>query len=164
MKKFALICILTFAGPIFANAATLDFPSDAPVASITIPDQWQPEGTATGVVATSDDGAVFISTDVATEESMDQVVSDAVDFLTNNGVKIDTSTQKQTPATMYDGLSISMVEWEGTDKDGPVSVSLAFVVPKEDTAVVVTYWGSKGAEDKHQDAIVQMLLSIRAAN
>ncbi|WEZ85550.1 hypothetical protein P6U16_26260 (plasmid) [Rhizobium sp. 32-5/1] len=59
MKKFALVCILTFAGPIFANAATLDFPSDAPVASITIPDSWQPEGTATGVVATSDDGAVF---------------------------------------------------------------------------------------------------------
>ena len=92
---------------------------------------------------------------------MDQVVSDAIDFLTDSGVKIDTSTQK-TPVTMYDGLSISMIQWEGMDKDGPVSVSLAFVVPNPDTAVVVTYWGSKGTEDKHQDAIVNMLLSIRA--
>lgn len=63
---------------------------------------------------------------------------------------------------MYDGLSILMIQWEGMDKDGPVSVSLAFVVPNPDTAVVVTYWGSKGTEDKHQDAIVNMLLSIRA--
>jgi hypothetical protein len=162
MKKFILISMLALAVPIFAQAATLKFPADAPVATITIPDSWGPKGTATGVVATSADGAVFISTDVANEQSMEQVVSDAIDFLTESGVNIDPATQTQMPATTVNGVNISTIQWDGTDTDGPVSVSLAFVIPKVDTAVVVTYWGSKGAEDKHSDAIVKMLLSIRA--
>jgi hypothetical protein len=163
MKKIILISLLALAIPALAQAKTLKFPSDAPVATITIPDSWEPKPTATGVVATSNDGAVFFSTDVADKASMEQVVSDAIDFLTDSGVTIDPATQKETPTQTINGVNISTIEWDGTDADGPISVSLAFVIPKADTAVVVTYWGSKGNEDKHADAIVKMILSIRAA-
>ncbi|MBP0685903.1 hypothetical protein J8J21_22925, partial [Mycobacterium tuberculosis] len=75
-------------------AATLTFPSEAPVASITIPNSWGPKETEGGIDATSDDSAIYLSVDVADAKTSDKVISDAIDFLTENGVKIDDSTKQ----------------------------------------------------------------------
>jgi hypothetical protein len=164
MKKIIAFALLAFASPLAAHAATLKFPSDKPIASITIPDSWKPEETESGVQGTSADSAVYLSADVANSKSIDKVVTDSIDFLTKNGVSIDQSTQKDTPVTEVNGLQMTTLEWDGKDEDGPVSVGLLFVSTSGDNALVVTYWGSKGDEDKHDAEVKAIVASIKPVN
>ncbi|MBB3571930.1 hypothetical protein FHX05_006081, partial [Rhizobium sp. BK491] len=97
MKKIFALALFVLASPFGAQAATLTFPGDKPVASITIPDSWKPEETDGGVQGTSDDSAVYLSVEVANGKSMEKVVTGAIDFLAKNKVTIDPSTQKETP-------------------------------------------------------------------
>ena len=161
MYRAFVYALIAASIPLMADAATLKFPSDAPIASIIIPDSWQPEETETGVQATSSDSAVYFSVDVADSKSLDKVTSDAIDFLSKNGVKVDVKTQKETPVSEVNGLQMSTLDWEGEDEDGPVSVGMAFIAKSGDEALVVTYWGTKGEEDKHDSEIASMMMSIK---
>lgn len=162
MKKIIAFALLALTSPIAAHAATLTFPGDKPVASITIPDSWKPEETeGGGVQGTSDDSAVYLSAEVASDKSIDKVVSSAIDFLAKNKIAIDTSTQKETPTTDVNGLQMATLEWDGKDEDGPVSIGLLIVQVNADNALVVTYWGDKGEEDKHDAEVKAIVTSIK---
>jgi hypothetical protein len=162
MKTFA---VATFAALLLSTAAyagDMSFPSDAPVATITIPDDWGPKETETGVDATSPDDAVYLSADVATAKDTAGVVQDAVKWLGEQGITVDTATEKQTTDTV-NGMPMTAVYWDGTDKDGPVSIGLAAVTIGADTNIVFTYWGTKGDEDKDEKAIIDIVRSLKPA-
>ncbi|MGV1760392.1 histidine kinase [Rhizobium sp. A22-96] len=160
-KKIIALALLVFASPLAVHAATLKFPSEKPVASITIPDSWKPEETDSGVQGTSADSAIYLSADVASSKSMDKVVTDAIDFLAKNKITVDPSTRKETPVTDVNGMQMTTLEWDGSDEDGPVSVGLLFVQTSGDNALVVTYWGTKGEEDKHAAEVQAIIASIK---
>ncbi|MBZ5761123.1 MULTISPECIES: histidine kinase [Rhizobium] len=163
MKKLLLVAsAMAFAFPLLAQAETLKFPSDAPIASVTIPHSWAPKETETGIDATSDDSAVYFSIDVADEKSSDKVVSDAIDFLTKSGVKIDPATQKDEGDNTINGMKMSTLGWQGTDNDGAVDVELAFLSPVPGKLLVVTYWGSKDSGSKHDKELTSILSSLVA--
>lgn len=160
-KTFAAAVIAAFL-PAISHAATLNFPSDAPIASITIPDNWGPKETETGIDATSDDDAIYISIDVADSETTDKVVEDAVAFLEKNGVKIDASTQKESSEKL-NGMDMTNLDWSGSDNDGDVSVGLSFLSPKEGKLLVITYWGTKGMQEQHGPELQAIITSLKAA-
>lgn len=164
MKRFLVSAILAACTAASADAATLKFPSEAPIASIVIPDSWQPEETETGVQGTSSDSAIYLSVDVADSKSIEKVTGDAIDFLSHNGVTIDVTTQKETPVEEINGLQMTTLDWDGKDSDGPVSVGMAFLATSGEKALVVTYWGTKGEEDKHDAELAKILASIQMAN
>ncbi|MDE1991190.1 MAG: histidine kinase [Rhizobiaceae bacterium] len=161
-KTFLIASAFAVAFPLFAQAKTIQFPSDDPIASIAIPDSWGPKETETGVDATSSDSAVYFSIDIADEKTSDKVVSDAVDFLTKNGVKIDPSTQKDEGDSTINGMKMSVLRWAGTDNDGAVDVELAFLSPAPGKVLVVTYWGSQDSDAKHDKEISGMIQSLTA--
>jgi len=161
MKKLLLATLIAAFLPAASYAATLKFPSDEPVASITIPDSWGPKETETGVDATSDDSAIYLSIDVADAKTTDKVIDDAIAFLKKNGVKIDGSTQKKSEETV-NGMSMSNFDWDGTDSDGGVNVGLSLVAPTEDKLLVITYWGSKGTQEKHGPELDSIINSLKA--
>ncbi len=163
MRNIIALALLAASFPLLAEAKTIKFPSEKPIASITIPDSWEPEETESGVQGTSPDSAVYLSADVASSRSIEKVSGDAVDFLTKNGVTIDPKTQKDTPITEVNGMKMTTLEWDGKDEDGPVSVGLLFVQTSGDHALVVTYWGSKGDEDKHDGEVRTIIGSIKPA-
>lgn len=160
-KTFAAAVIAAFL-PAISHAATLNFPSDAPVASITIPDNWGPKETETGIDATSDDNAIYISIDVADGETSDKVIEDAVAFLEKNGVKIDASTQKESSEKL-NGMDMTNLDWSGSDNDGDVSVGLSFLSPKAGKLLVITYWGTKGMQEQHGPELQTIITSLKAA-
>jgi hypothetical protein len=146
--------------PSASFAETLKFPSDAPLAQITIPDAWGPEETETGIQATSDDSAIYLSIDVADEKTTDKVIDDAIEFLGTNGVTIDASTQKQSEDT-FNGMKMSNFDWSGKDKDGPASIGLSLVSPKAGKLLVITYWGTKGEQEKHGKDLMAIINSLK---
>lgn len=160
MKKIILAATAMMLLPSVTLAETLKFPSDKPVAQITIPDGWGPEETETGIQATSDDSAIYLSIDVADEESTDKVIDDAIDFLGTNGVTIDVSTQKESEDT-FNGMKMSNFDWSGTDKDGPASIGLSLVSPKPGKLLVITYWGTKGEQEKHGKELMAIINSLK---
>jgi hypothetical protein len=160
MRTLLLLTLIVAFNPITAQAETLKFPSDAPIATVTLPDAWEPKETATGVVATSPDGAIFFSIDVATDTDMNDVIKDAVQFLADNNVKIDGSTQRDSGDIQVNGMTFGSIEFDGTDADGPVEVSLGFASPKPGRMLVVTYWGSKAMQDAHTKELGGILKSL----
>jgi beta-lactamase class A len=162
MKK---LVFATFAALLLGSAAgagEITFPSDAPVATLTIPDDWSPKETETGVDATSPDDAVYLSADVADAKSTDAVVKDALKYLQDQGVTVDAASAKQTEGKL-NGMPMFAVDWTGTDKDGPVSISLAAVTVSDANNLIFTYWGTKGDEDADQGTIGDILKSLKPA-
>jgi hypothetical protein len=159
-KTFLLAAAFSAILPALAFADTIKFPSEEPIASITIPHSWGPKETETGVDATSDDSAVYFSIDIADSKTTDKVIGDAIDFLTKNGVNIDQSTQKDEGDHVVNGMKMGTLGWSGTDSDGPVDVQLGFLQPNEDKMLVVTYWGSKENDSKHDKEIGAMIQSL----
>lgn len=163
MKKTLIFAAAFAIVPFFAQAATLVFPSDAPIASVAIPDAWGPKETISGIEATSPDSAIYFSIDVATDKNMDKVIQDAVKFLTDNGVTIDDTTKRDSGDVEINGMTFGSVEFDGKDADGPVEVSLGFASPSEGKMLVVTYWGTKATQDAHSKELVGILTSLKPA-
>ena len=134
MKKlFAAAAVAALLFPAASFAETLAFPSDKPVASITIPDSWNPEETDTGIQATSSDEAIYLAIDVADAADAGKLVDEAIKFLDKNGVKVDESTQKQSEDTI-NGMKMMNFDWSGKDKDGPAYQKVAEKYKGKDNA------------------------------
>lgn len=163
MKSILFAALLAVALPVSGYAATFNLPSDdAPVASVTIPDSWSPTEIEHGVEAMSEDEAVYIALEVADEKSMDQLIEDIFSFLQENGVTVDPETQGESENEI-NGMTMSIIEWEGEDESGPVSVGVVMFAPNPDKLVLMTYWGEKGGQDKHSDDFVEILASVKPA-
>lgn len=165
MKKIivaAAVAAMLFPSASFAAMKTLVFPSEAPIASISIPKSWGPEETESGIQATSDDSAIYLAIDIADEKTSDKVIDEALAFLKEAGVTIDGSTQKQSEE-MVNGMSMSNFDWTGTDTDGPVNVGLSVLSPKPGKLLLITYWGTKGEQEKHGDELLAIISSLKPA-
>lgn len=163
MKKIVFLAAALAAFPMLANAKTIAFPSDAPVASVSIPDSWKPQETETGIDSTSPDSAVYFSLDVATDANVDKITDDAVNFLAKNGVKVDASTRKDDDSNEVNGMKLTLLNWQGNDNDGAVNITLGILSPAPDKMLILTYWGSKGDQDKHKQEVLDIIGSIKPA-
>lgn len=157
---FAAIALLLAAGS--AYAGEIKFPSDEPVASVTFPDGWGEKETETGIDATAPDESIYISVDVAEPKDTNQTVTDAVTWLKQQGVTVDPATAKESKGQL-NGMEAVNVDWDGTDKDGPVSISLAAIAVTADKVLVVTYWGTKGEQEKNAQAMNSIINSLKPA-
>ena len=142
-----------------AQAETMSFPADAPVASVTFPDDWESSDTGAGATTSSPDGMVQFYLDIADGKSVETVVSEAVTFLQDNGVTIDAATQWTKDGDNY-GKPITMIGWDGTDESGPATIQVGVIVTGPDKALVFTYWGTKAEELQYDPQIQAIMKSI----
>jgi hypothetical protein len=163
MKRLLLATLIAAMLPAISQAMTLKFPSDDPVASIAIPNSWGPKETESGIDATSPDEAIYISVDVADEKTTDKVIDDAISFLDKNGVKINDASKKQSEEEI-NGMSMTNFDWDGRDKEGGVNIGLSLVSPVPGKLLVITYWGSKGTQEKHGPELQAIITSLKAAD
>lgn len=160
MKKFFIAAAAAFLVATGVEAAVLNFPSDAPIATITLPSDWAGKETDTGIEASSADDAIYFYIDVASAKTAEQVVEDSIKFLADNGVTIDIATQKEGHEKL-NGMELATLDWDGKDKDGPVSIGLAFAAVNADKLLVITYWGTKGQEEKHAAELGAIIASLK---
>src|SRR3954447_10557146 len=133
------LCILPLmAAPAFAK--TMKLPDDEfAIASINIPDDWDPEEITNGVVGESPDKAVYLAAvAVGNEKGMNAELEDTFDFLKEHKVQLDQASKKEDKFKV-NGIEAQEVTFQGKDEDGPAAVSIAFV-PIKDKVIVLTYW------------------------
>ncbi|WP_054156755.1 hypothetical protein [Rhizobium sp. AAP43] len=162
MKSLLAGVALLLAATSTSFAANFSFPPDAPIATVDIPDSWQPSETDYGVEGTSADGGTYISFDVGGEGDMDAIMTQVFAFLEENGVVPDPASQKETKDTL-NGMPFETLDWSGTDKDGPVSIGVGFITLSPEHVAIVTYWASKESEAANMPEVGKILATIKPA-
>jgi len=145
-----------------AYAAEMKFPSDAPVASVTFPDTWKPQETDTGIDVTSPDDSIYLAIDATGAKDAATAVKEAVEYFKAKGVSVDDATLQQTQQKL-NGMDYATATWGGTDADGPVTISLGVLVLGPDSSLVLSYWGTQGAQDQMRGDIVGIVNSMKPA-
>jgi hypothetical protein len=150
------------AAPAFAK--TLGLPNEEfAIASIDIPDAWEPEEVPNGFSGTSPDKAVYLAVvAVDSEKGMEAELNDTFAMLEEEKVDLDKSTKSEDKFKV-NGIEASEITYQGKDKDGPAAVTIAFV-PIKDKVVVFTYWVSTENEKKHQKEVGKILNSLKAGS
>ena len=164
LKSFLTLFIVASLGTICAEAKTMKVPSDEfAIASIDIPDSWDPEEITNGAAGTSDDEAVYLAVvAVGNEKGMDAEINDTFAMLKEHNVELDQASKKTNKFKIND-LDAEEMLFQGKDEDGPAAVSITFV-PIKDKVIVLTYWVSTADEKKHQEEVTKILKSLKPAS
>ena len=159
-KRTLSIAVIAFLAGSVAHAKTLKVPNDEfPIASITIPDNWEPEEVNNGVAGTSEDGAVYLSVvAVGSDKGMKAELEDTFAMLKEHDVDLDKDSKKENKFKI-NGLDAEEMVFQGKDEDGPASVSITFVTIK-DKLMVLTYWVSTEDEKKHSEEVGKIVSSF----
>jgi hypothetical protein len=158
----AVVAISSLIGVAPAFTKTVKLPNDEfSIASITFPDDWEPEEVTNGVAGQSPDTAVFLAAvAVGNEKGMDAELDDTFAFLEEHKVKLDRDSKKENKFNL-NGAEVNELLFQGKDEDGACAVSIAFV-PVKDKIVVFTYWVTTEKEEEHQAEVGKILQSLRA--
>ncbi len=165
MYKFLLsLVVIAVLAAASSQAKTLKVPSDEfPIASIDIPDSWEPEEVNNGVAGTSEDGAVYLSiVAVGSDKGMKAELDDTFAMLKEHDVDLKQDSKKENKFKV-NGLDAEEMVFQGKDEDGPASVSITFVTIK-DKLLVLTYWVSTEEEKKHQEEVGKIVNSLKASS
>jgi len=137
---------LLFLTPFPALAKTFPIPADDPVATVSLPDKWNPETYDEGVEATSPDGAVYVAVEEVLANDVGSTAEEGVKFFAKQGVEIDDKSLK-TQDIKINGLAAFDMTMSGKDKDGPTEVGMTLVGTNSDSKfLMIYYWGSKDGQ------------------
>lgn len=144
-----------------AQAKTFKLPNDEfAIASINIPDSWEPDEVNNGIAGTSPDKAVYLAAvAVGSEKGMNAELEDTFSMLKEHNVELDDSSKKESKFKI-NNLDAEELLYQGKDEDGPAAVSITFV-PIKDKVLVLTYWVSTEKEAKHQEEVGKIVHSIK---
>ena len=157
ITAFSALSVLAL--PLIAREYKL--PKEESVFSISFPDKWTVTYAEESVDAVSPDEAVEIYVQVDDAETIEDSVKESIQYLEEQGVKLDVATQKETDGEQ-NGMKLASIGWKGTDKDGPCSVSLVFIQVTEDAAISLVYWASDEMVKKHEKELNAVMESIKS--
>ncbi|HEX8313068.1 MAG TPA: PsbP-related protein [Chthoniobacteraceae bacterium] len=130
------------------------------VATIAFPDDWKVEAIEGGHGGNSADEHVYLSAVVVKDETdMNASLESVFEMLKEHNVELDETSKKETKFDHY-GTEASELTFSGKDKDGPTTVSIAFV-PMNGNLVILTYWVTTAEEEKHQVTVGKIVNSLK---
>ena len=162
-KNILALTVLSLILAISAFGKTFKLPNDEfAVASITFPNDWEPEELDNGVFGQSSDTAVYIAAvAVGNEKGMNAELEDTFGMLKRHKVDLDNSTKKEKKFKL-NGVDANELIFEGKDEDGPCTVTIAFV-PIKAKVIVLTYWVTTEKEEQHAQEVGKIVGSLKAA-
>jgi hypothetical protein len=145
-----------------ANAGTFAVPDENPIATVSIPDAWEPKPYEGGVEATSADGAIYVAIEQVAAADVKSATEEGLKFFLKSGVDIDFASQK-TRDGKVNGLDAFDLSFAGKDKDGAANVSLTLVETNaKGKFLLLYYWGSPEGEKANADELQKISDSIQA--
>jgi len=161
MYRFAFVAILTLwtlSSP--ALAKTFPIPSDNPVATINIPNSWEPSEYDGGVEGTSKDGQFYFAIEAVNSKDIGEATKEGLNFFKKQGVKLDANSQSTVESVLND-LPVMTITFKGRDKDGPTEITLILVKTlKPNRFLLIFAWGSEKAAEANIKDIDKILASL----
>ena len=164
MKTLLTLTAIAFLTTISVDAKTFKLPNDDfAVASIEMPDSWNPKEVENGIEGQSPDDAVYMAVvAVGSEKGMNAEIDDIFEMIKKHNVVLDDSTKKENKfkAGAFDATELL---FQGKDDDGPCAISISFV-PVKDKLVIITYWVTTAKEKEHQQTVGKIVTSLKASS
>jgi hypothetical protein len=164
MKKNSFYLASLIAVALFApdlSAGTIKLPEKGPLVSIEVPDSWKPEETDKGFACESPDSEATVIFEVTSAKKLDALIDENVEWLTEQKVTIDKSTQVNKDFKAA-GMDWSVIGWDGkNDEYGPASIRFGFVDIGNGKILMITYWVTKKGEAKQQAVLNKMFDSVK---
>ena len=164
MKTFLTLIAVALLTTISTDAKTFKLPNDDfTIASIDMPDSWNPKEVENGVEGQSPDDAVYMSiVAVGSEKGMNAEIDEIFEMIKSHNVELDESSKKENKfkAGSFDATELL---FQGKDDDGPAAISITFV-PIKDKLVIITYWVTTAKEKEHQSAVGKIVNSLKASS
>lgn len=163
MIRSALIALGALALlPGLALAKTFPVPADDPIATVSIPDSWNPEAYEGGVEATSDDGKIYVAIEQVAADDVKKATEEGIKFFAKSGVDIDANSMK-TKQIKINNLDAFDMTFTGKDKDGSANISLTLVATNAaGKFLLLYYWGSPDGEKANGADLKAISDSIQA--
>jgi hypothetical protein len=163
MKRLAIAFLLAACLlPAFAVAGTFPIPTDNPVATVSIPDSWEPKPYEGGVEGTSADGKVYVAVEQVEAADVKAAVEEGFKFFIKQGVELDPKSMT-TKDIKINGLDAFDMVASGKDKDGAADISLTLVSTNVATKfLMLYYWGSADGAKANGADLKAMSDSIQA--
>ena len=159
MKLTVCLIIIMLSGILPSKAKELKLPAEKPVATIDIPEAWNPTPIQKGYQTQTADQEVYLSVETtATPSEMTAIIDQTDAMLRSHKVVLDKARMKDNKFTL-NGLPAEELLYNGHDEDGPTLVSITFVTVRK-AAVVFTYWTSVDGNKKHQTELGKILNSL----
>ena len=159
MRLYSALFCLLFSPSLATYADTFKLPENKPIVSFVLPDSWKPTETDAGLEAVSVDGEIYLALEFIDADSVDDVIDANLSYLEQQGVKVEKEPKNKGDSTINE-MSISHTSYNGTDQNGPCEVSLSFLTVAPGKGLMITYWGSQDAADKHKESLQRILGSI----
>ncbi len=148
--------------PGLAIAKTFPVPTDDPIATVSIPESWNPEPYEGGVEATSEDGKIYVAIEQVAADDVKSATEEGIKFFVKQGVDIDANSMK-TKQIKINALDAFDITFTGKDKDGPANVSLTLVATNSSGKfLLLYYWGSPEGEKANIGDLKKISDSIQA--
>jgi len=164
MKTLLTLIAVALLATISADAKTFKLPNeDFAIASIDLPDSWNPKTVDNGLWVQSSDDAVYISVvAVGTEKGMQGEIEDTFEMLKGHNVTLDESTKKENKFKIGN-LDATELLYQGKDEDGPAAISICFV-PIKNKLIIFTYWVTTAKEKEHLEEVGKIVNSLKASS
>ena len=160
MFRSLVLSAVILALPASAFAKEFKLGDDTPVASITMPDKWEPSAIDDGVEGTSPDKETYIAAEIVKATEVKEAGDEAAKFFKKSKIKLDATSKKESEIKI-NGLPAYDITWNATDEDGPTHVSLTIVAVSETKMLLLTYWGSAAGETSNKTDLMAISSSIK---
>ena len=168
MNLKSLLTILTVSAlaPVTGEAKTMKIPDTSPtVATVEIPDNWNPE-VIDGGVKSEDDESVGTLTVLAADKKKDAEadLADTYTSLTFNAVTIDQASKKVSKINVH-GIEAEEMQFQGTrgvPTNFPTFVIIVRIPIKDKVVVLLAYGSTRGAA-KVKGVVDKIVQSLKPA-
>jgi hypothetical protein len=137
---FAVLGVCAFVS--LAQAKSYPIPSEDPIGTVSIPDEWSVNEYDGGVEGTSPDGKIYVAVEEVKADDVKAAITDGLKFFDKQGLTID-EAKITTKDTKLNGLDALDIDLPATDKNGPTSAGLTLVSTNANGKFLMIYdWGS----------------------
>ena len=154
----ALVAIFTLTSACLAK--TFSIPEDSPVATVNIPNSWDPSAYDNGVEATSEDGNFYFAFEALDKKDSKEATRAAMLWFAAQGVELNPQSMTS-DEILFAGAPAFALSFTGRDEDGPTNVRILIVAAnKKERFLMIYAWGSDQADKANGKAIDQILGSV----
>jgi hypothetical protein len=154
---FAVLLFAALSLPVFAG--THKVPSEYPVATVRIPDDWKTDEIDGRIEATSSDGEVYLAIEETESDSIKECADEVLKYLKRKRVTVTDNSMKQ-EERKQGAMDVIDISWDGKSENGPAKVNLTIVAVTKTHGLLVTYWTSPAGKKKHAETLAGIANSI----
>ena len=157
-NKLIIVLLLLLTTTVWSK--TYRIPEDDPIARVEIPNEWKAKEHGESLEATAPDGSAHVLAWPVEGRKTMESVGEALRYIRRFGtVKIDAHSEKRETRELK-GRQLRIFAWDAKEREKPIKISCHIFPDLNDKKMLIVFWGSPEADEKHRPQLEQILGSV----